>query len=159
MLETELLLPSPKDSSYKHDNHNKISKITKRYADGCDEKLHESFQPVPIPNHGDWLKYHEEKGQTLKAFERTTSKAVTHSTVAPHNVIIQFARVFFAGCELELLPTINFSKDMKYRENHGIRQYRTDGFYNYLSQTRYVRDTSRELLCVAVTVADIYPDE
>ncbi|CAF2523158.1 unnamed protein product [Rotaria sp. Silwood2] len=136
-------------------------------------KLHESFQPVPIPNYGDWLRNHEEKGQTMKSFERITLKAVLHATTiyiqpvgsfnhpraAPLDVIIQFARVFFAGCEVELLPTIDFSKDMKYRENNGIRQYRTDGFYDYLSQTRHLRDARRELLCVAVTMADIYPDE
>ncbi|CAF3789888.1 unnamed protein product [Rotaria sordida] len=152
-----------------------ISQLPRDMQMAVTNKLHESFQPVPIPNHGDWLRYHEEKGQTLKAFEQTTSKAVPHSTfntiyiqpvgsfnhprAAPLNVIIQFARIFFAGCEVELLPTIDFSKDMKYRENHGIKQYRTDGFYNYLSQTRYFRDTSRELLCVAVTMTDIYPDE
>ncbi|CAF1478911.1 unnamed protein product [Rotaria sordida] len=152
-----------------------ISQLPRDMQMAVTNKLHESFQPVPIPNHGDWLRYHEEKGQTLKAFEQTTSKAVPHSTfntiyiqpvgsfnhprAAPLNVIIQFARIFFAGCEVELLPTIDFSKDMKYRENHGIKQYRTDDFYNYLSQTRYFRDTSRELLCVAVTMTDIYPDE
>ncbi|CAF3492252.1 unnamed protein product [Rotaria sp. Silwood1] len=48
---------------------------------------------------------------------------------------------------------------MKHRENNGIRQYRTDGFYDYLSQTRDRRDARRELVCVAVTMADIYPDE
>jgi archaemetzincin len=48
---------------------------------------------------------------------------------------------------------------MKHRRNHGIQQYRTDGFHNYLLQTRSKRDTKRELLCVAITMADIYPDE
>jgi archaemetzincin len=50
---------------------------------------------------------------------------------------------------------------MKYRDRgrNQQRQYKTDGFYNYLSQTRHLRDTKRELLCVAVTMADIYPDE
>ncbi|CAF3455936.1 unnamed protein product [Rotaria sp. Silwood1] len=138
-------------------------------------KLDESFKPVPRPNRDDWLRNHEEKGQTMKSFERTTSKAVPHATyktiyiqpvgsfnhprAAPLDVIIEFARVFFSGCEVELLPTIDFSNNMKYRENYGIRQYRTDGFYNYLSQTRHKRDARRELLCVAVTMADIYPDE
>ncbi|CAF1491003.1 unnamed protein product, partial [Rotaria sordida] len=46
-----------------------------------------------------------------------------HPRAAPLDIIIQFACVFFAGCEVELLPTIDFSKDMKYRENNGIRQY------------------------------------
>ena len=48
---------------------------------------------------------------------------------------------------------------MKYRDIGGVRQYRTDGFYNYLSRTRNRRNRRRELLCVAVTMADIYPDE
>jgi archaemetzincin len=48
---------------------------------------------------------------------------------------------------------------MKHRDNGGIQQYRTDGFYNYLSQLRSQRNAKRELLCVAVTMADIYPDD
>ncbi|CAF4036382.1 unnamed protein product, partial [Rotaria sordida] len=78
-----------------------------------------------------------------------------HPRVIPLNVIIEFVRIFFPGCEVELLSTIDFSKSMKYRENDGIRQYRTGSFYKYLSQTRHKRDAKRELLCVAVTMADI----
>ena len=74
-------------------------------------------------------------------------------------MIIQFARVFFSGCEVELLPTVDFTTDMKKRKNHGVTQYLTGDFHNYLSQTRSKRDTRRELLCVAVTMADIYPEE
>ncbi|CAF1529016.1 unnamed protein product [Rotaria sp. Silwood1] len=37
--------------------------------------------------------------------------------------------------------------------------YQTDDFYNYLSQTRHKRNARQELLCVAVTVADIYLKE
>ncbi|CAF5118207.1 unnamed protein product, partial [Rotaria sp. Silwood1] len=43
-------------------------------------KLDESFKPVPKPNRDDWLRNHEEKGQTMKSFERTTSKAVPYAT-------------------------------------------------------------------------------
>jgi len=50
---------------------------------------------------------------------------------------------------------------MIHRTNSFTRQiqYRTDGFHNYLVRTRSQRNTRRELLCVAVTMADIYPDE
>lgn len=48
---------------------------------------------------------------------------------------------------------------MTYREKDGIRQYRTDGFFDYLSQTRHKRNQRQELVCVAVTMADIYLDE
>ena len=50
---------------------------------------------------------------------------------------------------------------MKQRVNGDTkqRQYKTNSFFDYLSQTRHQRDTRRELLCVAVTMADIYPDE
>ncbi len=37
--------------------------------------LDESFQPVSNLQHG-WLNDHEEKGQTVKSFERDTDKAV-----------------------------------------------------------------------------------
>ncbi len=43
-------------------------------------RLDESFQPVPIPGGGDWLRQHEERGQTMRAFERRTFKAVPHAT-------------------------------------------------------------------------------
>lgn len=42
-------------------------------------KLNESFQPVPKPGHDDWLKSHVERGQTMKSFERNTSKVVPHA--------------------------------------------------------------------------------
>ncbi len=78
---------------------------------------------------------------------------------APLDLILEFTRAFFGGCETELLPTLDFSKNMKHRMNGGILQYRTDGFYDLLSKTRSQRDARRELLCVAVTMTDIYPDE
>ncbi|CAF1113840.1 unnamed protein product [Rotaria sp. Silwood1] len=138
-------------------------------------KLDESFQPVPIPSDDDWLRSHKEKGQTMKAFERKTSKAVPHAThktiyiqpigsfdhprVIPFNIIIEFVRIFFPGCEVELLSAIDFSEDMRYREKDGIRQYQTAGFYKYLSRIRHKRNSRRELVCVAITMADIYVDE
>ena len=39
-----------------------------------------SFQPVPIPGASDWLKNHQELGQTLKSFEEKVHKAVPHGT-------------------------------------------------------------------------------
>ncbi len=50
---------------------------------------------------------------------------------------------------------------MTHRIHGGTKQiqYRTDGFHHYLLRTRPHRNTKRELLCVAVTMADIYPDE
>ncbi|CAF1473735.1 unnamed protein product [Rotaria magnacalcarata] len=138
-------------------------------------KVDESFQPVPTPRSGDWLRQHQEKGQTLKSFERTMSKAIPHATfktiyiqpvgsfnhlrAAPLDVITEFSRVFFAGCEVEVLPAIDFTNSMSHRDNSGVVQYRTDGFYNLLAETRDKRDKRRELLCVAVTMADIYPDD
>lgn len=43
-------------------------------------KLDESFQPVPIPNPGDWLDIYNEKGQTMKAFKKDKDKAVPQGT-------------------------------------------------------------------------------
>ena len=43
-------------------------------------RLDESFQPVPMPNSDDWLRNHEETGQTMKSFERSAYKAVPHAT-------------------------------------------------------------------------------
>jgi archaemetzincin len=92
-------------------------------------------------------------------FQFDNKSLILNSRAAPLDLIIQFARAFFSGCEVELLPTIDFTKNMKYRDINGTRQYLTDGFHEHLSRTRSQRNSRRELLCVAVTMADIYPDE
>lgn len=43
-------------------------------------RVDESFQPMPKPGQNDWLKSHDEKGQTMKSFERKVYKAVPHAT-------------------------------------------------------------------------------
>ena len=43
-------------------------------------RLDESFQSVPKPGGGDWLAQHQERGQTMKSFEQSSSKAVPHAT-------------------------------------------------------------------------------
>ena len=43
-------------------------------------RLDESFQPVPVPDDGDWLGSHQEKGQTMSSFKRNVHKAVPHGT-------------------------------------------------------------------------------
>ena len=67
--------------------------------------------------------------------------------------------MFFSGCDVELLPNMDFLQSMPHRITNGIIQYRTDGFFNRLAQTRDQRDRHRELVTVAVTMADIYPDD
>ena len=69
--------------------------------------------------------------------------------------------MFFSGCDVELLPIIEFTEEMTHRIHNGTKQiqYRTDGFYNYLMQTRTHRDAERELVCIAVTMVDIYPKD
>ena len=42
--------------------------------------LDESFQPIPMPKRDDWLRNHEEKGQTMKSFKRRAHKVVPHGT-------------------------------------------------------------------------------
>ena len=42
--------------------------------------IEESFQPVPRPNGGDWLAQHNERGQTMESFQKTSSKAIPHGT-------------------------------------------------------------------------------
>ncbi|CAF0744533.1 unnamed protein product [Adineta steineri] len=152
-----------------------ISQLPKTMKMAVTKEIEESFQPVPRPNGGDWLAQHNERGQTMESFQQTSSKAIPHGThktiyiqpigsfnhprAAPLDVIIKFVRIFFSGCEVELLPTVDFTKDMRKRDLGGQPQYLTGDFHNYLVQTRPQRDPRRELLCVAVTMADIYPGE
>lgn len=56
---------------------------------------------------------------------------------------------------------MGFAKEMTHRINdwtHKI-QYETGGFYDQLSKTRDKRDRRREILTVAVTMADLYPND
>lgn len=62
----------------------------------------------------------------------------------------------FAGCNVKLLPALDLKPEMKFRMNCGRLQYHTDGFFGYLSETRSLRNCRRELVCIAVTMADIY---
>ena len=62
---------------------------------------------------------------------------------------------------MNLLPTVDFTQNMTHRKNpytHNT-QYKTHGFYDYLSETRHLRDPQRELLAIAVTMTDLYPDD
>ncbi|CAF1436086.1 unnamed protein product [Rotaria magnacalcarata] len=152
-----------------------ISKLPRDMEMAVTNKLSESFQSIPEPHGCDWLIVHEEKGQTMKSFEQMAYKAVPRATfktiyiqpvgsfdhprAGPLDIIIEFARVFFSGCQVELLPKINFSKDMISRKLYGRIQYLTDSFFDYLSLTRHKRNIMRELVCVAVTMADIYPED
>ncbi len=43
-------------------------------------RLDESFQSVPEPDEHDWLRNHEEKGQTMQQFKKNVDKAVPHGT-------------------------------------------------------------------------------
>ncbi|CAF1069404.1 unnamed protein product [Adineta steineri] len=138
-------------------------------------RIEKSFKPIPRPRNGDWLAQYEESGQTMKSFQLNLSKAVPHEThntiyiqpigsfdhprAPPVDVINEFARAFFSGCEVELLPTVDFTNNMKKRDRDGQPQYLTGGIHHYLCQTRSKRDSRRELLCVAVTMADVYPGE
>jgi len=54
---------------------------------------------------------------------------------------------------------VDFTEDMTHRDNRGITQYLTGDLHKYLCETRQQRDAARELLCVAVTMTDIYPKE
>lgn len=75
------------------------------------------------------------------------------------DVILEFGRVFFAGCEVELLPAVKFTLEMRNRLIHDNLQYLTTDIHEFLAKTRPQRDTRKELVCVAVTMSDIYPDE
>ena len=77
------------------------------------------------------------------------------------SIIAEFTRAFYAGCEVEILPSMDFAKEMTKRTNGFTKkiQYKTDGFYDQLSKTRNQRNSRQELLAVAVTMADLYPEE
>ncbi|CAF1131752.1 unnamed protein product [Rotaria sp. Silwood1] len=143
--------------------------------------IDECFLPFPIPNEGDWVTIHAEQGQTVQQFERT-KRTVPHSSFrtiyiqpigsfdhprAPSlEIICDFSRPFFPGCELEILPQIDFTDFSKHLQN-GKRinqytkqpQYLTSFIIGHLKKMkrRERKHDRRELFCIGVTMADIYP--
>ncbi|CAF4807153.1 unnamed protein product [Rotaria socialis] len=140
-------------------------------------QISESFQSIPKPGYWGWLNQRQECGQTFDSFEQMPTKAIPHSTFktiyiqpigsfdhprAPSLELIgQFAQAFFLGCDVTILPMVDFNESMKNRINSQTKQiqYQTSGLLEYLVRARNQRDTEKEILCVAVTMADIYPDE
>ncbi|CAF4797090.1 unnamed protein product [Rotaria sp. Silwood1] len=134
-------------------------------------RINESFASIPEPDYWGWLNQRQEYGQTFKSFEQVVSKAIPHSTqpigsfehprAPPLELIGEFAQAFFLGCDVKILPMVDFTESMPNRINSGTKQiqYQTKGLFEYLAHTRSQRNAREELLCVAVTMADIYPDE
>ncbi|CAF1518739.1 unnamed protein product [Adineta steineri] len=152
-----------------------ISQLSNDMKMAVTNRIEKSFKLMPQPESGDWLAQHDESGQTMKSYLISPYKTVpygTHNTIyiqpigsfnhpraPPLDVINEFAKVFFSGCEVELLPTVDFIYNMRKRDRGGVSQYLTGDLHKYLCETRSERDWRRELLCVAVTMADIYPGD
>ncbi|CAF1273972.1 unnamed protein product [Rotaria sordida] len=154
-----------------------IAQLSRDIQKALTNRISESFASIPEPDYWGWLNQRQEYGQTFKSFEQITSKAIPHSTfktiyiqpigsfehprAPPLELIGEFAQAFFFGCDVKILPIVDFTESMPNRINSGTKQiqYQTKGLFEYLAHTRNQRNTREELLCVAVTMADIYPDE
>ncbi|CAF1400003.1 unnamed protein product, partial [Didymodactylos carnosus] len=139
--------------------------------------IDQSFFPVPVPTSSDWLSQHKEPGQTLLSFERQQMKATPHSTyktiyVQPFQginelrapsleLISNFSCAFFHGCDIEVLPAVNFLPTMKRRINEWTKQeqYLVSDLLDYLNEMKSKRNMRKELVCIGVTMSDIYPGE
>ncbi|CAF1252339.1 unnamed protein product [Rotaria sordida] len=127
--------------------------------------IDECFLPFPIPNVGDWVTVHTEQGQTVQEFERTV-RTVPHSRAPSLETICEFSRPFFPGCQIEILPRIDFTDFSKHGQN-GMRinsytkqpQYLTSFIIGHLKKMkrRERKHDRQELFCIGVTMADIYP--
>ncbi|CAF2681708.1 unnamed protein product [Rotaria sp. Silwood2] len=127
--------------------------------------IDECFLPFPVPNEGDWVSIHAEQGQTVQQFERT-KRTVPHSRAPSLESICDFSRPFFPGCQLEILPRIDFTDFSKHLQT-GNRinpytkqpQYLTSFIIGHLKKMkrRERKNDRRELFCIGVTMADIYP--
>ena len=79
---------------------------------------------------------------------------------APDLAIVRdFSRIFFPGCQTELLPSIDFEKGVKKRIDDFTTQpqYLVSSVIAQLKRMQRKRHNRRELLCVGVTMMDIYP--
>ncbi|CAF1206374.1 unnamed protein product [Rotaria magnacalcarata] len=144
--------------------------------------IDECFLTFPKPKRGDWVTLHKEEGQTVQEFERT-KRTVPHSShktiyiqpIGPFDhprapsleAISEFSSNYFPGCELEILPQIEFSDFSKHLQT-GKRinkyskqpQYLTGFIIGHLKKMkrRERKNDRRELFCIGVTMADIYPE-
>ena len=82
-------------------------------------------------------------------------------------VICDFSRPFFPGCQFEILPPMLFAdvreeKQITQRVNRYTRQpqYSAEHIIQYLKRMRRRerKNDIRELFCIAVTMVDIYPE-
>lgn len=75
------------------------------------------------------------------------------------NVLCEFSKIFFPGCEIQVAPAVNFDKQIKKRIHPATDQpqYLVSNLIASLKQLQRKRKNRHELLCVGVTMADIYP--
>ncbi|UJR08364.1 hypothetical protein I4U23_012635 [Adineta vaga] len=137
--------------------------------------IDQSFPPIPKPDKGDWLNICKEDGQTVQEFERS-QKALPSSRCniiylqpfgdfnSPRtpslDIICQFSRIFFPGCQTELLPSVDLNDNMRQRINTSTHQsqYLISDFTEYLKQMQQKRNNPQELFSIGVTMVDIYPN-
>ncbi|CAF1116676.1 unnamed protein product [Rotaria sordida] len=128
--------------------------------------IDECFLPFPVPNEGDWVSIHEEPGQTVQEFEQT-KRTVSHTKAPSLETICEFACHFFPGCELEILPQIDFTDFSKhFQTGKCINSYTKQPQYLASSIIGYLKKMKRrerkhdrqELFCIGVTMADIYSE-
>ena len=134
------------------------------------------FEKLGEPKPGDWLFHFHESGQSLEDYVQsdpvTTSKqraVLVFQPVGPlsdaeHSVISK--AVLFAGIWFDLRtrvePSVPLPENDWYRVRHfawqdqPVRQYQTGYFLNELLPQRLPQDA---VCYLAITMADLYPDE
>jgi archaemetzincin len=75
------------------------------------------------------------------------------------DTISKFSYLFFPGCQTEIVTPIDFDDQMRKRVNAYTEQpqYLTGHLEARLKRMKRQRHNQRELFCVGVTMADIYP--
>ena len=124
----------------------------------------ELFEPLPIPETGDWLKsVKKEKGQTFDEFKKICKKPKLASFtifiqpigyIEPFmlNFLHEYCSIFFLGCPVKILTMVQLENiKAANRISQGSIQYHAGEIIDELK-------IPKEGYCIiAITMVDLYP--
>eukprot|EP01012_Entosiphon_sulcatum_P014127 TRINITY_DN19223_c0_g1_i1.p2 TRINITY_DN19223_c0_g1~~TRINITY_DN19223_c0_g1_i1.p2 ORF type:complete len:325 (+),score=72.97 TRINITY_DN19223_c0_g1_i1:32-976(+) len=138
---------------------------------------------ISLPGPSDWLGEHDEKGQTVRQFERQAFKIIPHgsfrtiilqpigafpddhSLAPPLAILKDYLEAFYHGLVVEVRKPVELEaiQPLTTRINPGTgkRQLKIDDIRDYLlSIPKANRDIARRMIAiVGVTMEDLYPSE
>lgn len=139
------------------------------------------FRPIAKPGRDDWLREHEERGQTVRSFSRGCMRASPHGhcdvieliQVGPWPsssssstggsrggdgapslaALSRYVKAFYTNCRVRIAPPIAVPMDNARAGDEGQMQITTGAVFDALRARKQERDV---LVSMAVTMIDLY---